>query len=391
MKKKILSIFLIFFLIFIPIFISKNFFEINVKNYIIFFLLNLLIFEFIFLLLKKKYPYNPVFSVKENSSYYYDAHPYLPYVLKSHAYTADTQPTKYILQNENFYFPKLKTNNLGFLNGKNGSRDVQRRRKNVYTIGCLGNSTTLNYISFQKNNYSYPLVLEKILKQKFKKKKIEVNNFGTGLYNSTEILIRFVIQILDLRPNTIIVYCGHNDHEAYLSNNFKKDYSHFRRNLSENYWRVKIYKFLPKFGLNILNLIYQNLLDLNLRNTLSKFVTKGEINFKINHKDKLHVFERNIQTIVSICKSKGINVILSSYCYYLHPKIKKNKKYLKINKIVEDENRIIKKIAKKNKVIFVDNSLLIKKNNKFFLDNQHFSPLGMQKLAENFSKKIKIL
>ena len=134
MKKKILSIFLIFFLIFIPILFLKNFFEINIKNYIIFFLLNLLIFEFIFLLLKKKYPYNPIFSVKENSSYYYDAHPYLPYVLKSHAYTADTQPTKYILQNENFYFPKLKTNNLGFLNGKNGSRDVQRRGKNVYTI-----------------------------------------------------------------------------------------------------------------------------------------------------------------------------------------------------------------------------------------------------------------
>lgn len=391
MKKKILSISLVFFLMFSPILISKILFEINIKNYLTFFLLNLLILEFIFLLLKKIYSRNSIFTVKENSSYYYDTHPYLPYVLKSHTYTVDNRPTNYILQTKSFIFPKLKTNNLGFLNGKNGNRDNKKTKKNVFSIGCLGNSTTLNYISFQKKNYSYPLILENILKKKFKKKKIEVNNFGAGLYNSTEILIRFIIQILDLRPNTLIVYCGHNDYEAYLSNNFKRDYSHFRRNLSENYWRVKIFKFLPKFGLNILNFIYQNILDLNLSNTLNKFVTKGEINFKINHKDKLEVFERNIQTIVSICKSRDINVILSSYCYYLHPKIKKKQNYFKINKIVEDENKIIKKIAKKNKVIFVDNAKLIKKNNKFFLDNQHFSPLGMHNLAENFSKKIKIL
>jgi lysophospholipase L1-like esterase len=175
-----------------------------------------------------------------------------------------------------------------------------------------------------------------------------------------------------------------------LTDNFKKDYSHYRQNLSKNYWRIQIYKVLPKFRTNVLSCIYQNLLGINLRHTLNKLISKGKINLRNNYKGKLVVFERNIQAIVTLCKSKNIQIILSSYCYYLHPKIKKNLHFKKIEKIIEHENKIIKKIAKNNNITFVDNAKLIKKNNTNFLDDQHFSPEGMQVLAENFSKKIKL-
>ena len=128
---------------FFPILISKNFFEINIKNYLIFFLLNLLILEFIFLIFKKIYSQNPIFSQKENSSYYYDAHHiYLMFLNLMRILQITSQQN--IFYKMKTLFPKLKTNNLGFLNGKNGNRDIQKTKKNVYTIGCLGNSTTLN-------------------------------------------------------------------------------------------------------------------------------------------------------------------------------------------------------------------------------------------------------
>ena len=36
------------------------------------------------------------------------------------------------------------------------------------------------------------------------------------------------------------------------------------------------------------------------------------------------------------------------------------------------KNKIIKKIAKKNNITFIDNSKLIRENNTNFLDDQHF-------------------
>jgi lysophospholipase L1-like esterase len=390
MKKIIFFISLLLIIIFLPIYTIKIFFEPNLLNFIIAFFISLFAFEIIFIFLKKKYPLNTILNIKKNSSYYYDTHPYLPYTLKPNAKTSDIQPTNYILQKKEYFFPKLIINKLGFLNGKNGNKPVKKNLKNKFSIGCVGNSTTLNYINDGKKNYSYPIILENILRKKFKNKNIEVNNFGAGLYNSTEILIRFIIQILDLAPSMIILYCGHNDYEAYLTDNFKKDYSHYRQNLSKNYWRIQIYKVLPKFRTNVLSCIYQNLLGINLRHTLNKLISKGKINLRNNYKGKLVVFERNIQAIVTLCKSKNIQIILSSYCYYLHPKIKKNLHFKKIEKIIEHENKIIKKIAKNNNITFVDNAKLIKKNNTNFLDDQHFSPEGMQVLAENFSKKIKL-
>lgn len=390
MKKILFFISLLLIIIFLPVCIIKLFFELNFLNIIIAFLISLYFFEIIFIFLKKKYPLNTILNIKKDSSYYYDTHPYLPYTLKPNTKTSDIQSTSYILQKKEYFFPKLTINNLGFLNGKNGNTPVKKNLKKNFSIGCVGNSTTLNYINDGKKNYSYPIILENLLSKKFKNKKIEVNNFGAGLYNSTEILIRFIIQILDLRPNMVILYCGHNDYEAYLTDNFKEDYSHYRQNLSKNFWRIQVYKVLPKFRTNVLSCIYQNLLGINLRHTLNKLISKGKIDLKNNHKNKLAVFERNIQTIVTLCKSKNIKIILSSYCYYLHPKIKKNILLKKIEKIVEDENKIIKKIAKNNNTIFVDNAKLIKKNNTNFLDSQHFSPEGMSVLAKNFSKKIKI-
>ena len=104
----------------------------------------------------------------------------------------------------------------------------------------------------------------------------------------------------------------------------------------------------------------------------------------------MKTFARNVTTLIKICKSNNIKVILSSYAYYLHKKIKKNPKYKKIQKIIKDENIIMKKISKETKTDFVDNQNLIEKNEKNFLDDQHFTPEGMQKLSENFLKKIRI-
>ena len=195
---------------------------------------------------------------------------------------------------------------------------------------------------------------------------------------------------MNLKPDLVILYLGHNDHEAYLSSEFKDDYSHIRKNLAENLWRIKITKRISKFKIKFLIFLTQCILDTNLRFTLNNFISTKNVNYKTNHKNKMKTFEMNVTNLIKICKANNIKIILSSYAYYLHKNIEKNFKYKKIQRIIEDENIILKKIAKKTKIDFVDNQKLIKKNAENFLDEQHFTPEGMLKLSKNFLKKIRI-
>ena len=78
------------------------------------------------------------------------SHPYLPYTLMSNEKLLSVN--KLIIPfKKKYFFPSLKVNSLGFLNGKNGNREFKRKNKTSYVIGCVGNSTTLNYIEYKKN------------------------------------------------------------------------------------------------------------------------------------------------------------------------------------------------------------------------------------------------
>ena len=97
----------------------------------------------------------------------------MPYTLKPNEKTAEREQNKLPLTKKKIFFSKPKSKLLGFLNGKNGSREFDKNKnKTSYVVGCVGNSTTLNYIEYKKRIYSYPLILESLLRTKYKKKNI---------------------------------------------------------------------------------------------------------------------------------------------------------------------------------------------------------------------------
>ena len=74
----------------------------------------------------------------------YEGHPYIPYQLKENV--AGTPPAAYTypLHKGKYKFHKVKTNNLGFLNGEHGDRNVALIKKgDVIRINCIGSSTTM--------------------------------------------------------------------------------------------------------------------------------------------------------------------------------------------------------------------------------------------------------
>ena len=344
-------------------------------------------FRFLYFLIKRE-RYIPQKRAKAKNLYA-KPHPYIPYVNKPNFKIRGNITPNYPLNKGKFTHSKLTTNSMGFANGSNGDRDVSLDKpEHLYRINCLGASTTGNYISIGKKNYSYPLELEKILNQSFSQE-VEVNNFGLGGYNSADILIRFILEIIETSPDMVIIYHAHNDISSYLTPDFKYDYSHSKINLGENYWKFEIGENIPFLPFQFTNFILEKWFPIGVRNSLLDFVSKGKMNLDIDPKKGLQVYRRNLEYLIEICKNKDIEVVLSTYAHFLYNDIRDSKLHKKLKEIINKENEIIRDLSKLYKLTIVDNANLIPAEEKYFLDSLHFTPEGMKLLAKNIAKSLK--
>ena len=391
-----LLLLVIFFLIFpylIGNFIGDNLNE-KLKIFLISFLILIIIFELLFrflyrLLTGSKYIFIKKIPFKKLSV---EPHPYLPYVYKKKFRLSTSVDELNYPLGSNYASPDLTSNSLGFYNGLKGDRDIEiPKPKNLIRINCIGGSTTVNYVSVNNKVYSYPLELEKILKLKYDKN-IEVNNCGVGGYNSADLLVNFALQIIDTKPDFLVIYHAYNDIKSYLTPNFSSDYSHSRKNLGEEYWKFSIGAKIPDIPLKFINYFKNKwFFPSNVRYSLLEVISKGKIDFKANFSHGLKVYERNLQTIINICAKNNIEVILCTFCIYLYEKIKNDDLHILYKKIVLEENEIMKKLAKKNNLKLVDCFSLIPKEDSNFVDSNHFTPKGMNLLAKSISEAIKII
>ena len=134
-------------------------------------------------------------------------HPYLRWVYKSN-FLVQKKATiaRYPLNYGGFSYPRITTNDFGVPNGEDGSTNYDEAKDSgVIRVACIGASTTGNYISDDTGVYSYPLELERILCKNHPDKQIEVINFGQGGYNSSDILIRLALQVIDYSPDIVVL------------------------------------------------------------------------------------------------------------------------------------------------------------------------------------------
>jgi len=384
--------------LFIENFSSNGYFDLFIfkvlATIIIYFVVSLAIlilaeisFRFLYFLIKREM-YIPQKRAKAKNLYA-KPHPYIPYVNKPNFKIRGNVNTNYPLNRGKFTHSELTTNNMGFANGPNGDRDVSiNKPEHLYRINCLGASTTGNYISEGNKNYSYPLELEKLL-NKVCSKEVEVNNFGLGGYNSADILVRFILEIVETNPDMIIIYHAHNDISSYLTPNFKYDYSHSKINLGENYWKFEIVEKIPFLPFQFINFILEKWFPIGVRNSLLNFITIGKMNLDIDPKQGLQVYRRNIEYLIEVCKKRNIEVVLSTYAHFLHNDIRDSKLHRKLREIIFKENEIMRDLSRLHKLTIVDNANLIPSEEKYFLDSLHFTPEGMKLLAKNIAKNIK--
>lgn len=319
---------------------------------------------------------------------YITPNPHLTFAMKPNHLNEKSQIADYPLGKGSFLHGQYRTNDMGYLNGLDGSRNVEiPKPESLYRINCIGASTTGNYLSYKGNSFSYPLKLEEKLAN-ILKTEIEVNNFGIGGYNSSDILISYLLNNIETEPDMIILYHAYNDIQAYLTPGLKPDYSHARKNIGESYWKFKFSNYLPNTPLSFINFILEKWFPVSPRNSLLEQVRKGEIDLNANPEKGLKIYKRNIQSIIDLCKSNNTKIILSTFCFYLYPDIANSKLHKTYQNIVSKENNIIKELAAKNNLLLIDNAQLIPHEERYFVDSIHFSPDGMKLLASNFADAI---
>ncbi len=384
---------LIFFF-FIPLFstfFANSIFE-KIVYFILSFLIAIIIAELLFLFLYRLFT-GTNYQIIERVNFeklMNEPHPYLPFIYKKNFVGGRAEQTNYPLHPELKSLP-LTTNNLGYFNGEDGSRDILiPKPKDLIRINCLGASTTGNYLHFENKVYSYPLELEKILRKKTSKK-LEVNNCAQGGYNSADSLVRFLLKDIDTNPDILIIYHAINDIRSYLTPGFTSDYSHSRKNLGEVYWKFFIGSKIPNLQIRFINYLKNKFLfPSSEQYSLLEIIRKGQIDPKMDYTNGLKTYRRNIQHIIDISLRKKIKVVLCTFCMYLYPRIKDDPLQNLYKKIVSEENEILKELASQNDLTLIDTASLIEKSDENFVDAVHFTPKGMRLLAQHIADKMDI-
>lgn len=252
-----------------------------------------------------------------------------------------------------------------------------------YKIFCIGESTTWGLGAKDPFNGGYPKQLEDMLNKEFSNKTIHCFFNQMIGQNTTEILLKLPFYIEQYQPNLIIFMVGANNwwnldkSNILLFNNKNTSISNFTLNTLIFLDRFRVWKLIKWIRLS--RGLYKERWNYwfpkvespeDLENQTRKLY--GETAPAIF--DKLA--EHDISEMVKLCKSNNINVIICNYPM----------------EGPDNLNFILKKIAEKFQVPFVDNYIIFKNlpNLKDYLwkDKWHPNEKGYKMVAENIHRHI---
>ena len=320
---------------------------------------------------------------------YIEPHPYIPFVYKRHAVAQKGGPALYPLNRGRFTILQHSSNDLGFVNGLAGDRDVAvPKPAGLYRVACIGASAAGICIGDEDGStVSVPLALEQALADRVDGP-VEVNNCAQGGYNSADILVRFALQVLDTQPDAVVIYHAYNDIPAYYTRDFRSDYSHARRNLGDVYWKYKLSDRLPRPPLRSLNYLVDQWLPVNIRFSLLGQVGKGVVDWTGDPEEGLATYARNLRYVVQLCRANGVDVVVSTYCHYVYDGIADDAEQLLRHELVARENDVMRRLADELDLPLVDNAALVPDDERYFLDAVHFTPDGMRLVGRNLAEAL---
>jgi hypothetical protein len=198
--------------------------------------------------------------------------------------------------------------------GFRGVEISKEKPKDTIRIFFLGGSTV--GANDQPVETTHAGVLERLLKNKYPEKKIEVLNAGYEWYTSQHSLINYLFKIRDYQPDVIV--CWHAINDLYRSfspahyshGSFEPDYSHFFGPVSRMV--VDYFRAPPIMRISLLSV--EQLIQPVRQRVAGWLARKGPSTegIEVTHFPSLGSFRRNLDALIAITQLDGVHLILAT-------------------------------------------------------------------------------
>lgn len=268
--------------------------------------------------------------------------------------------------------------------------------REVVRIVCLGGSTTQDTTAFVEEGITYPTELQRLLNERLADDRIVVEtiNAGFAAHSTLHMLILLQTELLELKPDVLIVYENIND-------------------LTVNYFPGPT---LPAYANKFLHPYYlppemtverATLLDHSRFYTWTKARLRTVVNRTIRYTDEpldlphAHVFRRNLQSMIAVAQAHGIHAVLGQQAlaadqalFEKHFRTKSYNTvvvYPRIAQLVqhfEHYNGIVREVADAHGLTCVNVYERLKYRHDLFADVVHLHAAGSREVAQEFADRI---
>jgi hypothetical protein len=310
------------------------------------------------------------------------AHPFLTFAYRRNGVIERNQRLPYALAPGRYFSFRqpLKLNSIGHF----GPDLTLERTSDTLRIACLGSSSLANTIADEQHAFCWPTMLEELLGNtphlRARYNKVEVMNCGIGGWTMLDVFIDFALNVVNFRPDYVVIYQGLNDLPLHLMDGYSFDYAHGRRNLGEALHTIKRGYWFPKIAWWQSYEYAKGILvgTGNVRNEVLAKVELGTPDYTREYRP-LVAEENALRQIILLCKAYGIGVVVSSYVFFDHNGTELNRK---LSEGVQLENRMFRKVAEEHDCKFIDIAATFPMHPENFVDAVHFAPRGMTTMAE---------
>ncbi len=260
----------------------------------------------------------------------------------------------------------------------------------VYRIVVLGDSYTygLNITSQQ----AYPAQIQKILRDEYGYKNVEVINGGVTGYSSWEVFTNLSFRVLELDPDLVIIYQNFLDipprlqtPDCYQGMNPLRGLNAYRKvatpNMVEDPSDSTFYRYLAvSLGWEPPTYHY------DFRRYDSQLCQTDDVGTDEEHlqQNPPIYFRRNLRNMVAVAQANGVRILLSTQAYNRQTDSKFMADWRKA--AADDQNRIIQDVATEMNASFYDLMGEIDQNHDYWFDDgNHPNPEGAQEYGRLFA------
>lgn len=287
-------------------------------------------------------------------------------------------------------------NHLGF----RGREITVEKPPDVFRIVLMGASTIYGiYVGDEETSASQ---LERRFNELQGSKKVEVINAGVPGWVSLETLRSLTGRVLSLHPDVIVVADGRNEVFPQLFNNYRDDYSHFRRAGYD--FRNSNYQYKRLFRVSYLLMVLMTRgsghLGFSNREENPSYAvidytnapTDDDILRNAAQPARLNAFRQNLEQVIRLCRENNVQPVLSTIPFfresYVSNVIQADTRTIPvIAKQADTNNELIRSISLEFKAPLVDPASSLTRED-LLVDDCHFNKKGEQAYADLMFKAI---